>query len=110
MKTLAMAAVIVGTLAGATLTSALPASARDEFSFSFNTGDFRFAYSDGYWDNDRNWHSWRNAREAREYRVRHKDRYNNHRHNKHRNKGWRESDGDGVPNRHDDAPRNPNRD
>lgn len=110
MKALTLAVVVAGTLAGATLTAALPASARDAFSFSFDTGAVAFAYSDGYWDRDHNWHKWRDARESREYRARYRDNYDHRRHTSRRNNGWRDSDHDGVPNRDDAAPHNPNRD
>ena len=136
MKKFTLAALIVGTLAGATMTTAMPAAARDSFSFSFNTGDVAFAYSDGYWDQNRQWHRWRNSREAREYRARYDHNYYHRKHTRERNRGWRgdqdrdgvpnrydrdrdgdgvpnradrDRDGDGRPNRYDDAPNNPNR-
>jgi hypothetical protein len=122
MKKLTLIAAIVGSLAGATLTAA-PAIAREAFTFSFDTGAVAFAYSDGYWDRDRQWHSWRNAREAREYRARYSQQYRNKRHTRERNQGWRgdqdrdgipnrvdrDRDGDGVSNRRDDSPGNPRR-
>jgi hypothetical protein len=86
-----------------------PAVAREAFSFSFDTGNVAFAYSDGYWDHDHHWHKWRNAREGREYRARFSDHYDNHRHTHMPNKGWRDNDHDGVPNRFDDRPNNPYR-
>lgn len=104
MKTLTMAVVVAGTLAGAALSAALPASAREAFSFSFDPGAVAFAYSDGYWDRD---HKWRDARECR---ARYRDNYDHRRHTSRRNNGWRDSDHDGVPNRDDAAPHNPNRD
>ncbi len=104
------AAVIVGAIATLTLAHAAPAAARDTFSFSFNTGDVAFAYSDGYWDNNRQWHGWNNRREARMYREQHSDNYRHKRHSREHNNGWRrDNDGDGVPNKYDDAPNNPRR-
>ena len=110
MKKLLMGAVAIAAVAGLTVSAPQPAAARDTFSFSFNTGDVAFAYSDGYWDNNRNWHRWRNAREAREYRRSYGHNWHNWRHNRERNMGWlRDSDRDGVPNRFDDRPYNPYR-
>ncbi len=101
MKKLTLIAATVGSLAGASLTT-VPAVAREAFSFSFNTGDVAFAYSDGYWDNNRQWHGWRNAREAREYRAHYAKQYRNTRHTRERNQGWRgDQDRDGVPNSRD---------
>jgi len=124
MKTLTMAAMIVGAFTIGTMSTPSSAIARDAFSFSFDTGAVAFAYSDGYWDRDRRWHSWRNAREAREYRASYGDRYRHRKHTRERNRGWRgdqdhdgvpnrydrDRDGDGVSNRRDDAPNNPRRD
>ncbi len=123
MKKITMALVIVGAFAGTSLSTSLPAAACEAFSFSFNTGDVAFGYSDGYWDNKRQFHKWRSAREAREYRANFGSRYKHNRHTRERNGGWRDQDGDGisnrndrdrdgdgVPNRRDDAPNNPRRD
>jgi hypothetical protein len=122
MKKLTMALVVAGALAGTSLGMMVPAVARDSFNFSFDTGAVAFAYSDGYWDNNRQFHRWRNAQEARQYRARHGERYKHRRHTREVNNGWRDQDhdgisnrndrdrdGDGVPNRRDDAPNNPRR-
>ena len=110
-KMFLMGAVAVLTVVGLSVSVPTPAAAqRDTFSFSFNTGDVAFAYSDGYYDNNRRWHKWRNAREHREFRNRYRDNYRDHRRSRERNMGWlRDSDRDGVPNRFDDRPRNPYR-
>lgn len=125
MKKLTMAMLIVGAVAGTSVMTTAPAYAqRDTFSFSFDTGAVRFAYRDGYYDDNRRWHKWRNAREAREYRARYGDRYYNGWRRDYPNRGWRgdrdrdgipnrydrDRDGDGVPNRFDDRPNNPRRD
>ncbi len=124
MKKLTVIAAMVGSLACLSLSTSLPAMARDAFTFSFDTGAVAFAYSDGYWDRGHNWHSWRNTREAREYRAQYSNNYQHKRHNREHNMGWRgdqdhdgipnnvdrDRDGDGVPNRRDDAPNNPRRD
>lgn len=101
---------ILGAVAAVGLSVALPAMAADAFRFSFDTGAVRMGYTDGYWDNSHQWHNWRNAREAREYRARYKDHYMASKHSRLKNGGWRDSDGDGVPNRSDDHPNNPRRD
>ena len=124
MKKLILIAAMVGSLACLSLSTALQAAARDSFTFSFDTGAVAFAYSDGYWDRDHNWHSWSNAREARQYRADYGHNYRHKRHTRERNQGWRgdqdhdgvpnrvdrDRDGDGAPNRRDDAPNNPRRD
>ena len=123
MKTFHTAALIVGTISALTFASLSSASARDTFSFSFNTGDVAFAYSDGYWDQNRQWHGWGNDRERREYRRHHGQNYKHMHHSRYKKQGWRrdmdhdgipnrvdrDRDGDGRSNRHDDAPNNPNR-
>jgi hypothetical protein len=111
MKFLSMT--VLGAVGAAVLAITLPAApaaARDSFAFSFDVGNVRMGYSDGYWDNNHQWHSWRNSREHRAYRNQYHDRYANSRHNRHKNGGWRDNDGDGVPNRQDDHPNNPRRD
>ncbi len=128
MHKLTLAAAVVGTLACASLSTSFTvvsqAAAAESFSFSFNTGDVAFAYSDGYWDRGHQWHSWRSARESREYRNHYSHNYNNSKHTKVKNKGWRgdqdhdgvpnsvdrDRDGDGTPNNRDDKPKNKNRD
>ena len=111
MKKIALATVAAAALfIGAVGTSA-PALARDNFAFSFDNGGVAFAYSDGYWDRDHRWHRWRNAREARMFREQNRERYWHYRHDRdRRSMGWRDSDGDGVPNRFDSRPLNPYRD
>ena len=124
MKNFRAATAIVGAVAALTFASMTAAQARDTFSFSFNTGDVAFAYSDGYWDRDHRWHNWHSAREHREYRNHYAGSYRASRHTRQHNNGWRndqdhdgipnqfdrDRDGDGVSNRRDYAPNNPNRD
>ena len=106
MKKLTAAAMFAATLAVTSIGATLPASAQGyrsqpSFNFSFNTGDVRFAYRDGYWDNGHRWHNWRNAREAREFRRMYGHRWNDSYHYRLRNSGWRDEDRDGIPNRLD---------
>ena len=123
MKILSPTAATIGAIAALAFVALSPAHARDAFTFSFDTGAVAFAYSDGYWDRNHNWHGWRNSNEARAYRSQYAHNYKATRHNRERNQGWRndmdhdgipnqvdrDRDGDGVPNRRDDAPNNPRR-
>ena len=123
MKNFHSAFFIVGAVAALTFSNMHAANAADAFSFSFDTGNVAFAYSDGYWDRSHQWHSWRNTREAREYRTHYGYNYKASKHTRERNKGWRndtdhdgipnqhdrDRDGDGVSNRRDDAPDNARR-
>jgi hypothetical protein len=123
MKTFHTAALIVGTISALTFSTLSPASAAENFAFSFNTGDVAFAYTDGYWDQNRQWHGWSNDRERNEYRRHHGQNYKHMKHSRYKGQGWRrdqdhdgipnrfdnDRDGDGRSNRHDDAPNNPNR-
>ncbi len=111
MKKLTIAAVIFGVVAAASLSgcSSSP-SRRDEVRFSFDVGNVRLGYSDGYWDSGHHWHNWSNAREARDFREHHRDRYVGDRHTRYKNEGWRDSDNDGIPDRLDAHPKNRNRD
>jgi hypothetical protein len=109
MKNYLTAIAALGAIAGIAAATLPAAHAGDVFSFSFNTGNVAFAYSDGYWDRDHQWHNWRNAREAREYRAHYAATYKNSRHNHETNNGWRDDDHDGVANRNDRAPHDPRR-
>lgn len=63
--------------AAGTFAMAVPAVARDrgDASFSISLGNVVFGYSDGYYRNDRSWHSWRNDDERRWYRQYHPNTY-----------------------------------
>ncbi len=103
---------IMGAVAAAVLGACTPSNrgyAADSFSFSFDVGNVRLGYSDGYWDTNHKWHSWRNTRESREFRNRYKERYVADRHTRYKNEGWRDSDGDGLPDRLDSHPNNSRR-
>ena len=88
------AAFIVGTISALTFSALSPASAGDNFAFSFNTGDVAFAYSDGFWDQNRQWHGWSNDRERREYRNQYGQNYKAMRHSSYKHQGWRDDHGD----------------
>ena len=83
----AMAAAIMG---GAFVS--VPAMARESVGVTFDSGNVRMGYRDGYWDNDHNWHKWRNSRETREFRNHYQDRYMAERHSHYPNHGWRDRD------------------
>ena len=72
-STTVAAALAIATLASATLPSA---AAR----VTFDIGNVAIGYSDGYYDNDHNWHRWAHAADARHYRAVHKDQYHTWRH------------------------------
>jgi hypothetical protein len=95
-------AVVIPTVAAPT-----PAQAQGIFSFSFDTGDVRMAYRDGYYDSRGRWHGWRDAREAREFRARYGNRYRDMDRDGIPNRFDRDRDGDGVPNRYDNRPNRP---
>lgn len=100
--------VLGAVVAGVFALAAQPAAA-DSFSFSFNTGDVRAAYSDGYWDHNRQWHKWRSNRERRAFRDQYGNLYIAKPSYRYRDRGWRDRDGDGIPNRYDRRPNNPYR-
>ncbi len=114
MKKIILAMAVVGSMTGVSMVAMSAPALADGFSFSFDSGNVGLAFSDGYYDNNRQWHKWRNKREAREYRTRYKHNYNNRRHRDSDHDGIpnrvdRDRDGDGVPNRFDDSPNNPRR-
>ena len=71
------------------------------FAFSFNTGDVAFAYVDGYWDRDHEWHRWRDEREREEFHARYAERYDERFHDRVENNGWREARREQHLERHD---------
>ena len=86
LNTLVMAAV-----AAALLSATLPltsAVAEEAVSFTFDPGNVRFGYADGYWDMDHHWHAWPSAREAVEFKRRFPDRIYGYRHTRYPNDGW----------------------
>lgn len=109
MKTIMITAAVCGALTLGALGTAAPAAAADSFSLSFDPGGVAFAYNDGYWDHDHHWHRWHNGREARYYREHYGERWHAWRHDRDHDLGWRDDDGDGIPNRYDRHPENPYR-
>lgn len=98
MKRFAMAVMgaVAATLLGITLPIVHAADETANFSagigLSFDPGNVRFGYADGYWDNDHRWHAWPSAGEAREFHRRFRDRIYGYRHTRYPNEGWRDGD------------------
>ena len=47
---------------------------------SFDIGNVAVGYSDGYLDNDHQYHQWAHRSDAEQYRAAHKDQYHSYRH------------------------------
>ncbi len=97
-RTVAVAAIVTVAFGATTMTTTIaasPSSARNTSLFSFDTGDVRFAYSDGYYDHRRAWHSW-TPDEAREFRIRYRERYWDGPSSRYPHRGWRDGNIDGA--------------
>ena len=101
---------LMGAVAVAMLSATVPSVSAFAADFSFDVGNVRLGYTDGYWDTKHQWHNWKNADESHKFQEKYKDRYVSDSHTKYKNEGWRDSDGDGVPDRLDKAPNNPHKD
>jgi hypothetical protein len=51
-------------------------------SFSITLGNVVFGYSDGYYDQNRRWHTWRNSQERNWYQSNHRGSFYNLRHDR----------------------------
>jgi hypothetical protein len=91
MKNALKATVVALFLAGGSLAISQSASA-DHVTVSVGTPGIAFGYNDGYWDRERAWHAWRDRREAARWREANRDHYYAWRHDRDRDKGWREAD------------------
>ena len=61
---------------GGLVATVMPASARDsDVSFSITLGDAEIGYSDGYYDQQRRWHSWSNDDERDWYQQNYRQSY-----------------------------------
>jgi len=80
-------AIVALGLIGMAVAVASPAAAR--VGISLDVGNVAFGYQDGYWDQGHHWHHWRNQSEARYYRTSQGNHYNNYRHDRDSNQGWR---------------------
>lgn len=99
-KIITAATLLAAGLGAVTLASG-SASARDRFALSIDTGNFRAGYSNGYYDY---WRGDRYRRRPMSYAA-YWDRGDYY--PRYRDRAWRDSDGDGVPNRYDRFPRDP---
>jgi hypothetical protein len=88
-------AIIALGIAGASLPIAGPASAQDigvhvgGVGVGIGFGDIAYGYQDGYWDSGHRWHDWRNDQEMRDYRNYQGNHYNDYRHDRDPDMGWR---------------------
>jgi hypothetical protein len=89
-------AIVALGLAGATFAMSGPASADDVgihiggIGMGVNVDDVAFGYQDGYWDRDHQWHEWRNDQEMNDYRNARGNHYNDYRHDRDPDQGWRQ--------------------
>ena len=65
-------------IAGASFASAAPANAA--IGIAFDIGNVAVGYTDGYMDNDHQYHRWEHRSDAEQYRAAHMDRYHAYRH------------------------------
>ena len=59
---------------------AATAQANAAVGVSFDIGNVAVGYSDGYMDNDHQYHRWAHRSDAEHYRTAHSDRYHGYRH------------------------------
>jgi len=71
---------------------------------TFNIGNVLFGYDDGYWDRNRQWHTWQHSSHRDMYRNSPGNQFRIGRHVNHPNQGWRDND-----NRNDRNDRNDRR-
>ena len=111
MKT-TLTTLLAASAIGMALMGTAPA-AMAQGSVSFRIGDVAFAYSDGYYDRSRRWHSW-TSRERNWYRNNYRNYYyrsmrHDEDHDGIADRFDRDRDNDGVPNAYDRRPDNPYR-
>jgi hypothetical protein len=88
-------AIFVIGIAGASLAIASPASAQDVgvhvggVGVGLDFGGIAYGYQDGYWDSGHRWHDWGNDQEMRDYRNYKGNHYNDYRHDRDPDMGWR---------------------
>ncbi len=86
MKLVKIIALSTSVLAGAAIGTSAYAG---DVSVTFNPGDVAYGYSDGYWTNKHEWHSWGKPEYAEEYRHHPGARYYEYRHDRDPDMGWR---------------------
>jgi len=92
MQTIFKSAVVMLALVGAPL-AAIPA-ANAAVGITFDIGNVAVGYSDGYYDNDHNFHRWAHRQDAKRFQAERKEAYRTWRHDdpKHREDQKREQD------------------
>jgi hypothetical protein len=80
MRTILKTVTIAMAVAGAALVGGGTANAANVRA-RFDIGNVAVGFSDGYYDNDHNFHRWARSSDARRYRVAHKEQYHTWRHN-----------------------------
>jgi hypothetical protein len=100
-KTLKSMAIVLG-LAGATVAMTSPAGAQGVgvglhvgpiglgIGVGDNYGNVAYGYQDGYWDHHHTWHRWQNDDEMNRYRALQGNHYNDWRHDRDHDMGWRD--------------------
>ena len=78
MRTIFKSAVVMLALVGAPL-GAIPA-ANAAVGVTFDIGNVAIGYSDGYYDNDHNWHPWARPEDAKRFQTARKESYRTWRH------------------------------
>jgi hypothetical protein len=93
-KTLNGVIIVLG-LAGASLAIA-PASAQGigvsvaGIGVGVGFGNVAYGYQDGYWDHGHHWNNWQNDEEMRNYRSASNNHYNDWKHDRDSDMGWRD--------------------
>ena len=78
MKKFTLGLMGAAALCAAGMVATVPPAAAQQMaalSFSISLGNVGVAYTDGYYDQNRRWHSWRNNQEHNWYRQNHSDSY-----------------------------------
>jgi hypothetical protein len=87
IKAAAIALAVVGSTVS-TLSIMTPASA--QAVVTFDPGNVRYGYNDGYWDNTRAWHKWEQPAHMQTYRDYKGAKYYDYAHTRDTNQGWLE--------------------
>lgn len=61
---------------------------RDNAQVSVDFGNIGYGYSDGYWDNEHQWHQWSSNADRDNYSHHHGSRYYDWNHDRDGNDGW----------------------
>ncbi|MGH7015046.1 MAG: hypothetical protein ACREEL_12990 [Stellaceae bacterium] len=61
-------------------------------SVGVDIGGIAFGFSDGYWDQNHQWHPWRNHQQFTEFKRQQPNHYFGHKHTQEKNMGWHDED------------------